>query len=66
AEMAEDPDPLDRTVNATYLYALEEQTFNFGHYQIQRESDGKVHFKAQIYDIDGYPHPDSYLDLTPQ
>jgi alkaline phosphatase D len=66
AEMGEDPDPLDRTVNATYLYALEEQTFNFGHYQIQRESDGKAHFKVQIYDIDGYPHPDSYLDLTPQ
>jgi alkaline phosphatase D len=66
AKMSEAPDPLDRTVNATYLYALEEQIFNFGHYQIQRESDGKVHFKAQIYDIDGYAHPDSFLDLTPQ
>ena len=66
AKMTEGPDPLDSTVNATYLYALEEQIFNFGLYQIQRESDEKVHFKAQIYDIDDYAHPDSYLDLTPQ
>ena len=58
------PDPIDPTVNATYLYK-ETGTFNFGYYKIQKESDGKVHFIAEVRGIEGITRPGSHLDLKP-
>jgi alkaline phosphatase D len=60
------PGKLDPTIDARYMYVGEEEMFNFAYYKIQRESDGKVHFIAQIYNIDGFAYPNSYLDLIPQ
>lgn len=60
------PEPLDPTVNATYLYS-ESKLFNFGYYKIQKNlSDGKSHFIAEIRGIDGLTRPGSNLDLTPK
>jgi alkaline phosphatase D len=56
---------LDPTLNATYLYK-EGNIFNFGYYTIEKQTDGKTHFTAQVYDIDGLARPRSYLDLIPQ
>jgi hypothetical protein len=59
------PHPADPTINATYLYK-EANMFNFGYYKVQRESDGKVHFIAEVRDIDGIIRPGSHLDLKPK
>lgn len=59
------PHPADPTINATYLYK-EAKIFNFGYYNLQRESDGKVHFLAEVRDIEGIIRPGSHFDLTPK
>ena len=59
------PDPIDRTVNATYLYK-ESGIFNFGYYKIQKQPDGKMHFISEVRGIEGITRPGSYLDLIPQ
>lgn len=56
------PHPADPTVNATYLYK-EAKIFNFGYYEVKRESDSKVHFIAEVRDIEGIIRPRSHLDI---
>jgi alkaline phosphatase D len=60
------PNPLDPTINATYLYH-ENKIFNFGYLKTQKqENDSRVHLISEIRDGDGLLRPSSYLDLTPQ
>jgi alkaline phosphatase D len=58
------PDPLDRTINASYLYN-ETGFFNFGFYEIKEGVDNKTHFISQIVNSDGLIRKDSILDLVP-
>ena len=59
------PDPIDRTINATYLYN-ETGIFNFGYYRVQQEPDGKVHFIAEVRGIEDITRPGSHIDLAPR
>jgi alkaline phosphatase D len=60
------PNPLDPTINATYLYH-ENKIFNFGYFKTQKqENDNRVHLISEIRDGDGLLRPGSFLDLTPQ
>jgi hypothetical protein len=56
------PDP---AASPTVLYA-EGGLFNFGYYQIAAQSDGKVHFVADVRDEHGVRRPGSLVDLTPR
>jgi alkaline phosphatase D len=60
------PVRLDPTINATYLYK-EGTLLNFGYFKVQgQHSDGKVHFIAEVRDVEGRPRPRSHIDLIPQ
>ncbi|HYF98713.1 MAG TPA: alkaline phosphatase D family protein [Candidatus Saccharimonadales bacterium] len=57
------PQPLDPTINATYLYK-ETGFFNFGFYEITKQADNKIHLISQIYTGDGLIRSNSILDIV--
>jgi alkaline phosphatase D len=59
------PDPLDPTINASYIYN-ETGFFNFGYYVIEEQSDSKPHLISHVFNSDGLMRKDSILDLTPE
>ena len=60
-----EPPGLDPTLRPTLLYA-EGDLFNFGYYRLQKGSDGKTHFLADVRDETGTVRPGSSVDLVPQ
>ncbi len=57
------PQPLDPTINATYLYR-DSGFFNFGLYEIKKHSDNKTHLISHVYTGDGLIRPGSKLDIV--
>ena len=57
--------PLDPTINATYLYN-ESKIFNFGHVIVQRDSNSNVNLIYEVIDSDGLVRPNSRLSITAQ
>lgn len=57
------PEPLDPTINATYLYK-ETGFFNFGYYEIQKFLDNRTHFTSQVVSGDGLVKPTSRLSIV--
>ena len=60
-----EPDPVDPTINAKYLYK-EGPMFSFGYYKVQPQDDGNAHFVAEVRGVDGGIRAGSQLDLVPQ
>jgi alkaline phosphatase D len=59
----QNPEPLDPTINATYLYN-EGGFFNFGYHEIKKFPDHKIHFTSQVITADGLSRSNSMLDLV--
>lgn len=57
--------PLDPTINATYLYN-ESKIFNFGHINVQRDSNADVKLIYEVIDSNGLVRPNSRLSITAQ
>jgi phosphodiesterase/alkaline phosphatase D-like protein len=57
--------PLDPTINATYLYN-ESKIFNFGHINVQRDSNADVKLIYEVIDSNGLVRPKSRLSITAQ
>ncbi len=60
-----EPDPIDKTINAEYLYN-ETGMFNFGYYKVEKQDDGKVHFMSEIHTSDSLVRDKSKMDLVPE
>ena len=54
--------PLDPTINATYLYN-ESKIFNFGHVTVQRDSNSDVNLIYEVIDSNGLVRPNSRLSI---
>ncbi len=58
-----DTEPLDPTINATYVYK-DSGFFNFGYYEIKKFPNNNTYFTSQVVTGDGLVRPDSKLEIV--